>query len=122
MGLKEDALQEAGLVLKSEKKGTFYDRFRNRVMFPVFDIKGRVIGFGGRVLDDSKPKYLNSPETLVFQKGTNLYGLNFAIKERMEAVSYTHLDVYKRQGCTYLKGHIMLLNIYPMFHQIKFID
>ena len=81
MGLKEDALQEAGLVLKSEKKGTFYDRFRNRVMFPVFDIKGRVIGFGGRVLDDSKPKYLNSPETLVFQKGTNLYGLNFAIKE-----------------------------------------
>ena len=84
MGLKEDALQEAGLVLKSEKKGTFYDRFRNRVMFPVFDIKGRVIGFGGRVLDDSKPKYLNSPETLVFQKGTNLYGLNFAIKEKME--------------------------------------
>ena len=75
----EELLLEAGLVLKSEK-GTVYDRFRNRVMFPVFDYKGRVIGFGGRVLDDSKPKYLNSPETLIFNKGTNLYGLNFAIK------------------------------------------
>ena len=49
--------------------GTVYDRFRNRVMFPVFDYKGKVIGFGGRVLDGSKPKYLNSPETLVFNKG-----------------------------------------------------
>lgn len=75
----EELLLEAGLILKSEK-GTVYDRFRNRVMFPVFDYKGRVIGFGGRVLDDSKPKYLNSPETLIFNKGTNLYGLNFAIK------------------------------------------
>lgn len=84
MGFKEEHLLEAGLVLRSEKKGTLYDRFRNRVMFPVFDIKGRVIGFGGRVLDDSKPKYLNSPETIVFQKGTNLYGLNFAIKEKMD--------------------------------------
>lgn len=74
---------EAGLVSKSPK-GKVYDRFRNRVMFPVFNIKGNVIGFGGRVLDDSKPKYLNSPETLVFQKGYNLYGLNFAIKEKME--------------------------------------
>ena len=52
-------------------------------MFPVFDYQGKVIGFGGRVLDDSKPKYLNSPETLVFQKGTNLYGLNFALKHNM---------------------------------------
>lgn len=82
-GFKEDLLQEAGLILKSEKSGKFYDRFRNRVMFPVFDVKGRVIGFGGRVLDDSKPKYLNSPETPVFHKGTNLYGLNFAIKNQI---------------------------------------
>ena len=82
-GFKEETLLEAGLVSKSPK-GKVYDRFRNRVMFPVFDIKGNVIGFGGRVLDDSKPKYLNSPETLVFQKGYNLYGLNFAIKEKME--------------------------------------
>ena len=82
-GINETLMLEAGLVLKNEKRGTVYDRFRNRVMFPVFDIKGRVIGFGGRVLDDSKPKYLNSPETIVFEKGTNLYGLNLAIKNNM---------------------------------------
>lgn len=70
----------AGLVIKG-KNSSLYDRFRNRVMFPVFDNRGRVIGFGGRVMDNSKPKYLNSPETLVFKKGTNLYGLNFALKE-----------------------------------------
>lgn len=93
-GFKEDVLLEAGLILKSEKKGTMYDRFRNRVMFPVFDIKGRVIGFGGRVLDDSKPKYLNSPETLVFQKGTNLYGLNFAVKSKMEERSFIIVEGY----------------------------
>lgn len=68
-----------GLIIKSEK-GRHYDRFRNRVIFPVFDYKGKVIGFGGRVLDDSKPKYLNSPETVLFKKGINLYGLNFALK------------------------------------------
>ncbi len=82
-GFNEALMLEAGLVIRSQK-GTIYDRFRNRVMFPVFNIKGEVIGFGGRVLDDSKPKYLNSPETLVFQKGTNLYGLNFAIKNKIE--------------------------------------
>ncbi|MDZ5000487.1 DNA primase, partial [Clostridium perfringens] len=83
LGYKDDLLLEAGLVSTSEKTGNRYDRFRNRVIFPVFDYRGKVIGFGGRVLDDSKPKYLNSPETLVFQKGVNLYGLNFAIKNKM---------------------------------------
>ena len=82
LGINEYFIR-SGLVLTSEKTGNNYDRFRNRVMFPVFDYRGKVIGFGGRVLDDSKPKYLNSPETLVFQKGTNLYGLNFAIKSNM---------------------------------------
>ncbi len=82
-GFSDEVMLEAGLIIKSQK-GTLYDRFRNRVMFPVFNIKGDVIGFGGRVLDDSKPKYLNSPETLVFQKGTNLYGLNFAIKNNLK--------------------------------------
>ncbi|MGL4989765.1 MAG: DNA primase [Sarcina sp.] len=80
LNLKEDIIKETGLVIYNEEKKSTYDRFRNRVIFPVFDIYGNVIGFGGRVLDDSKPKYLNSPETLVFDKGTNLYGLNFAIK------------------------------------------
>ena len=80
-GFSDKQLIEAGLVIKNENRGTIYDRFRNRVMFPVFDIKGKVIGFGGRVFDDSKPKYLNSPETLIFHKGINLYGLNFAIRD-----------------------------------------
>ena len=82
-GFKEELILEAGLAVKSQK-GTVYDRFRNRVMFPVFDYRGKVIGFGGRVLDDSKPKYLNSPETPVFNKGINLYGLNFAIKNGLK--------------------------------------
>lgn len=92
-GFSDNILLEAGLVLRSDK-GTIYDRFRNRVMFPVFDIKGRVIGFGGRVLDDSKPKYLNSPETLVFHKGTNLYGLNFAIKNQLKERYFIIVEGY----------------------------
>jgi DNA primase len=72
-------LKEAGL-LSSNDKGRTYDRFRNRVMFPIRDRRGRVVGFGGRVLDDSTPKYLNSPETPVFHKGHELYGLYQARK------------------------------------------
>ncbi|WP_409068777.1 DNA primase [Clostridium sp. FAM 1755] len=75
----------AGLIVKG-KNGSYYDRFRNRVMFPVFDYRGKVIGFGGRVLNNAKPKYLNSPETMVFKKGVNLYGLNYAIKENKDRV------------------------------------
>lgn len=78
-GFSEDEILQLGLTTKNEK-GNIYDRFRNRIIFPVFNVSGRVIGFGGRVLDDSKPKYLNSPETPIFHKGTNLYGLNLAIK------------------------------------------
>lgn len=94
LGFSEKILLEAGLVLTSQKTGNQYDRFRNRVMFPVFDYRGKVIGFGGRVLDDSKPKYLNSPETLVFQKGTNLYGLNFAIKSNMKERYFIMVEGY----------------------------
>lgn len=79
LGFSEGEVLELGLTIKNEKDN-IYDRFRNRIIFPVFDVSGRVIGFGGRVLDDSKPKYLNSPETPIFHKGTNLYGLNLAIK------------------------------------------
>ena len=79
-GCSELDLLSCGLIVKNDK-GKFYDRFRNRVMFPIFDYMGKVIGFGGRVLDDSKPKYLNSPETVLFKKGTNLYGLNFVLKK-----------------------------------------
>jgi len=83
MGYTDLEMVSAGLIIKSEK-GNYYDRFRNRIIFPVFDYMGKVIGFGGRVLDDSKPKYLNSPETNIFKKGVNLYGLNFANKTNME--------------------------------------
>jgi DNA primase len=82
-GYTELDMVNAGLIVKNENN-KIYDRFRNRIIFPVFDYKGKVIGFGGRVLDDSKPKYLNSPETVLFKKGTNLYGLNFAVKNLKE--------------------------------------
>ena len=75
-GYTDKELKDADLV--GEKNGRIYDRFRNRLMFPIFDVRGNVIGFGGRVLDDSKPKYLNSNETLIFNKRKNLFGMNFA--------------------------------------------
>ncbi|MCW8887780.1 MAG: DNA primase, partial [Gammaproteobacteria bacterium] len=68
-------LLDAGLVIEKEGQGSFYDRFRERIIFPIRDQRGRVIAFGGRVLGDDKPKYLNSPETDVFHKGKELYGL-----------------------------------------------
>ena len=73
--LQEKHLLEAGLLAENEDTGRRYDRFRDRIIFPIRDSRGRVIGFGGRVLGDDKPKYLNSPETPVFHKGQELYGL-----------------------------------------------
>ncbi len=70
-------LEKSGLVLPRQGGG-YYDRLRNRVIFPIFDVQGRVIGFGGRVLGDGEPKYLNSPETSLFDKSRCLYGLNWA--------------------------------------------
>jgi DNA primase len=72
--IPESLLLEAGLLRKPEGGGESYDYFRNRVIFPIGDRRGRVIAFGGRVMDDGQPKYLNSPETPLFQKGRNLYG------------------------------------------------
>lgn len=74
-------LKETGLVTIDEKRGG-YDKFWNRVMFPIMDVNNRVIGFGGRVLGDGTPKYLNSPETKLFDKSRNLYGLNLARRSR----------------------------------------
>lgn len=82
-GYTKEELLDAGLVSKSEK-GHIYDRFRNRVMFPIIDLRGQVIAFGGRVMDDSKPKYLNSPETTIFHKSRNLFALNLAKKTKAE--------------------------------------
>ncbi|WP_198296985.1 DNA primase [Deinococcus sp. DB0503] len=76
--LSERQLLEAGLLIENPESGRVYDRFRGRVMFPIRDHLGRLVGFGGRVLDDSKPKYLNTPETDAFKKGELLYGLDKA--------------------------------------------
>ena len=76
LGYREEEMLAAALV--REKDGHYYDQFRNRVIFPIIDLQGNVIAFGGRVLDDSKPKYLNSADTPVFKKSRGLYALNFA--------------------------------------------
>ena len=77
-GLSADLLESAGLVVPRKGGNGFYDRFRHRVMVPIHDRQGRVIGFGGRSLDGSEPKYLNSPETELFEKGKHLFGLDKA--------------------------------------------
>ena len=79
--IAQGVAQAAGLIIFKDK-GRCYDRFRNRIIFPIFDLKGRPVGFGGRVLDEGYPKYLNTPETPVFQKGSVLYGLQ---------ASYAHM-------------------------------
>ena len=78
-GFKDEEILESGLVNKNEN-GKYIDRYRNRLMIPIFDERNRVIAFGGRVLDDSKPKYINSPENIVYSKGRHLFGLNVAKK------------------------------------------
>lgn len=80
-GYSEDLIRQAGLINTDEKHG-IYDKFWNRVMFPIMDVNSRVIGFGGRVMGEGKPKYLNSPETLIFDKSRNLYGLSRARSSR----------------------------------------
>lgn len=76
-GFSRELMLKGGYIIKSREK-SYYDRFRGRLMFPIFDVRGNVIGFGGRVLDDSLPKYMNSPETILYNKSKNLYALNFA--------------------------------------------
>ena len=80
-GYSDERLRESGLFNVDERHG-MYDKFWNRVIFPIMDVNNRVIGFGGRVMGDGKPKYLNSPETVVFDKSRNLYGLNRARTSR----------------------------------------
>lgn len=95
-GIKLDTVLKAGLVQK-HKDMSFYDLFRNRLIFPICDVRGRVVGFGARVIDESSPKYINSPETLIYKKAQHLYGLNFAkscIREKGFAIiSEGYFDV-----------------------------
>ncbi len=78
---KKSLLNESGMIIKKKDEGRLYDRFRNRIIFPIRDNRGRTIGFGARVMDESKPKYINSPETPIFVKGRELYGLYEAQRE-----------------------------------------
>ena len=102
--LQHKALIDAGLLIENAETGKRYDRFRDRVMFPIRDSRGRVIAFGGRVLGDDKPKYLNSPETPVFHKGQELYGLyearqaNRDLDEIMVVEGYMDVIALAQQG------------------------
>ena len=84
-GYSDEELKDAGLVTVSQKNGNLFDRFRDRLMFPIIDVRGNVIGFGGRIMkkDDNAAKYLNSPETLIFNKRKNLFALNLAKKSKL---------------------------------------
>jgi len=77
-GNSDELIRKSGLMNVDETRGRMYDRFRNRVIFPILDVQNRVIGFGGRVMTDAKPKYLNSPESTIFDKSRNLYGYHVA--------------------------------------------
>lgn len=99
-------LLDAGLIIRKQEGG-FYDRFRDRILFPIHDYRGRIIGFGGRILDQGEPKYLNSPETPLFQKGHELYGLYQAIKanRRLDRIliveGYMDVIALFQHGITY---------------------
>ncbi|MBW2017781.1 MAG: DNA primase [Deltaproteobacteria bacterium] len=102
-GVNMDTAVQAGLVIP-KKSGGYYDRFRGRIVFPILDMKKRVLGFGARVLDDSLPKYLNSPESPIFHKGKALYGIHAAypaIRESGSAViveGYTDVLALRKHG------------------------
>ncbi len=89
-----DKLETAGLVIARDDNSGHYDRFRNRIMFPIRDPRGRTIAFGGRVIEDENPKYLNSPETPVFHKGSELYGLYEARQERFDLNTVLMVEGY----------------------------
>lgn len=91
-GYSQRDLLEAGL-MKQGRGGGGYDTFRNRLMFPVIDVRGSVIGFSGRILGDGEPKYLNSPETPVFSKSHNLFALNLAKKSKSGYIILTEGNI-----------------------------
>lgn len=122
-GYTDELLKESGLITP-DARGT-YDKFWNRVMFPIMDVNNRVIGFGGRVMGDGEPKYLNSPETMVFDKSRNLYGLNYArtSREKYILACEGYMDVIAMHqagfqnavaslGTAFTQQHAMLLKRY----------
>ena len=122
-GYEDGVLKDSGLAVVEERGGR--DRFWNRVMFPIMDVNNRVIGFGGRVMGDGEPKYLNSPETAVFDKSRNLYGLNYArtSREKYMLACEGYMDVIAMQqagftntvaslGTAFTRQHALLLKRY----------
>jgi len=105
-GVEASLLEKAGLALPGQKKEGYYDRFRGRIIFPIFDITGKVVGFGGRTVIDAEPKYLNSPDTPIYSKGNLLYGLNFSkdsVREKREMIlveGYTDFSALYQAGIT----------------------
>lgn len=93
-GCAEEQLVQLGLIIRSEHNSRVYDRFRRRVMFPIQDAKGRVIAFGGRIIDQGEPKYLNSPDTPLFHKGRQLYGLNYSLPKAREGEPFVVVEGY----------------------------
>ena len=123
-GYKDELLRDSGLFNVDERRG-MYDKFWNRVIFPIMDVNSRVIGFGGRVMGDGKPKYLNSPETKIFDKSRNLYGLHIArtTREKYLIVCEGYMDVITMHqagftnavaslGTALTSGHASLLKRY----------
>ena len=103
---KEQQLITTGMLVKNEDRNTVYDRFRERIIFPIRDSRGRYIAFGGRVLGDEKPKYLNSPESPIFHKGKELYGLfearqaNRKLSRILVVEGYMDVVALAQQGIT----------------------
>ena len=99
LGFKKEKLLELGLI--SQSKGKYYDKFRDRVMFPIMNTSGKVIGFGGRIVGDGSPKYLNSQESSVFLKKNNLYGLNI-----------TRQEISKEDCAILVEGYMDVISLY----------
>ncbi|WP_032112752.1 DNA primase [Candidatus Paracaedibacter symbiosus] len=93
-GCIESQLIQLGLIIQSEKNTRTYDRFRSRVMFPIQDVKGRVIAFGGRIIEQGEPKYLNSPDTPLFHKGRQLYALNHSLSKARSGQPFVVVEGY----------------------------
>ncbi|MDY5774220.1 MAG: DNA primase [Lachnospiraceae bacterium] len=123
-GYEDELLKDSGLISIDEKRGG-HDKFWNRAMFPIMDVRGKVIGFGGRVMGDGEPKYLNSPETMIFDKSRNLYGLNLArtTKKNQILLCEGYMDVIALHqagfdnavaalGTAFTVGHANLLRRY----------
>lgn len=117
LGYEDDFLKLSGLVTIDEQRGGT-DKFWNRVMFPIMDVNHRVIGFGGRVMGDGLPKYLNSPETMLFDKSRNLYGLNFARASRKSSllICEGYMDVIALHQAGFTNAVAALGTAFTTFH------